>query len=113
MKHTPKGRGGKREGAGRPKTGMPLKASIAKRIPQHRIDEVDALLKGDIIAFPATPARFKPIPYMRAANNPEPFERPLFRARVAAGFPSPADDYVEDELDLNSHLSMMLRPRFF
>lgn len=26
---------------------------------------------------------------------------PLFASRVAAGFPSPADDYVEEQLDLN------------
>jgi len=31
-------------------------------------------------------------------------ELPLFIARVAAGFPSPADDYVEGRLDLNKHL---------
>ncbi len=29
---------------------------------------------------------------------------PLFGSAVAAGFPSPADDYVERALDLNEHL---------
>ena len=29
---------------------------------------------------------------------------PLFLARVSAGFPSPADDYVESALDLNAYL---------
>ncbi len=29
---------------------------------------------------------------------------PLFASGVAAGFPSPADDYVEGSLDLNEHL---------
>lgn len=29
---------------------------------------------------------------------------PLYLAPVAAGFPSPADDYVERALDLNEHL---------
>lgn len=29
---------------------------------------------------------------------------PLFLSRVPAGFPSPADDYVERRLDLNEHL---------
>ena len=28
-------------------------------------------------------------------------ELPLFLERVACGFPSPAQDYVEDRLDLN------------
>ena len=30
--------------------------------------------------------------------------RPLFLVRIAAGFPSPADDYIEKYLDLNEHL---------
>lgn len=30
--------------------------------------------------------------------------RPLYMTQVAAGFPSPADDYIEGQLDLNEHL---------
>jgi len=29
---------------------------------------------------------------------------PLYLSRIAAGFPSPADDYLDDGLDLNEHL---------
>jgi DNA polymerase V len=29
---------------------------------------------------------------------------PVFSSHVPAGFPSPADDYIEDRLDLNEHL---------
>ncbi|MHB1641149.1 MAG: LexA family protein [Acidithiobacillus sp.] len=29
--------------------------------------------------------------------------RPVFISKIAAGFPSPADDYVERRLDLNQH----------
>lgn len=29
---------------------------------------------------------------------------PLFDSTVSAGFPSPADDYIENKLDLNEHL---------
>lgn len=29
---------------------------------------------------------------------------PLYSGRVQAGFPSPADDYIEDKIDLNKHL---------
>ena len=29
---------------------------------------------------------------------------PLYLSRVCAGFPSPADDYIDQELDLNKHL---------
>ncbi|MBU1171044.1 MAG: translesion error-prone DNA polymerase V autoproteolytic subunit [Proteobacteria bacterium] len=40
-------------------------------------------------------------------------ERPLFMASVTAGFPSPADDYVEGRLDLNAHLVKHPAATFF
>ena len=39
--------------------------------------------------------------------------RPLFLAPVPAGFPSPADDYQEGELDLNKHLIKHPSATFF
>lgn len=39
--------------------------------------------------------------------------RPLFLSRVPAGFPSPADDYVEGSLDLNEHLVAHREATFF
>lgn len=44
----------------------------------------------------ATPLDYWPLPV--------PYCRPLMIAPVSAGFPSPADDYVECVLDLNEHL---------
>jgi DNA polymerase V len=38
---------------------------------------------------------------------------PLFGHKVAAGFPSPADDYVEERLDLNSLLVRNRSATFF
>jgi DNA polymerase V len=38
---------------------------------------------------------------------------PLFLARVSAGFPSPADDYLEGRLDLNEHLVKHPAATFF
>jgi DNA polymerase V len=38
---------------------------------------------------------------------------PLYLDRVAAGFPSPADDYVERRLDLNQHLIRHPEASFF
>ena len=38
---------------------------------------------------------------------------PLFTAKVAAGFPSPADDYVEKNLDLNELLVQKPAATFF
>jgi len=40
-------------------------------------------------------------------------ERPLFMVPVAAGFPSPADDYIEGKLDLNRHLIKHPAATFF
>lgn len=39
--------------------------------------------------------------------------RPLFLSGVAAGFPSPADDYIEKMLDLNEHLIRNPAATFF
>ena len=38
------------------------------------------------------------------ADNSSRFRRPLIGSPVPAGFPSPADDYIERSLDLNEHL---------
>lgn len=38
---------------------------------------------------------------------------PLFLSRVPAGFPSPADDYVEASLDLSEHLIRNEKATFF
>jgi DNA polymerase V len=38
---------------------------------------------------------------------------PIYLSRVPAGFPSPADDYVERQLDLNEHLIQRESSTFF
>src|SRR5438093_11443760 len=40
-------------------------------------------------------------------------KRPLFLVPVQAGFPSPADDYLEGRLDLNEHLIAHPAATFF
>lgn len=49
----------------------------------------------------------------RPPPRPPRAARPLFRSRVAAGFPSPADDYVECGLDLNEYLVAHREATFF
>ncbi len=74
-------RGGKREGAGRPSgSGQYKETTKAIRVPISIVDQVKryAQVKG--------------------------YQIPLYGANVAAGFPSPADDYIEGTLDLNEHL---------
>jgi DNA polymerase V len=44
----------------------------------------------------------KVIPILHEALTP--LKLPFFSASVAAGFPSPADDYIEAGLDLNEYL---------
>ncbi len=39
--------------------------------------------------------------------------RPLFLGYVPAGFPSPAEDYLEEQLDLNQHLVKRPAATFF
>ncbi len=50
-----------------------------------------------------------PIPFFSAQR----LSRPLLLSRVPAGFPSPADDYVEGSLDLNEHLVAHREATFF
>ncbi len=39
--------------------------------------------------------------FLRATISPEKLNTPLFQDRVQAGFPSPAQDYIEKGIDLN------------
>ena len=45
-----------------------------------------------------------PLDVSRPATGARVIARPLLASRVQAGFPSPADDYVERSLDLNEEL---------
>ncbi len=42
-----------------------------------------------------------------------PVSRPFYMTAIAAGFPSPADDYIEGSLDLNQHLIKHPAATFF
>ncbi len=52
-------------------------------------------------------------PFRLPADSPGRVCLPLFGHRVAAGFPSPADDYVEDRLDLNELLIQHQEATYF
>ena len=41
------------------------------------------------------------------------YECPVFMVPVSAGFPSPAEDYIEEQLDLNKHLIKHPAATFF
>ncbi len=83
--------GGQRENAGRPK-GRNTYGEATKpiRIPISRIDDIKAFLKkGNQVQLP------------------------LYSNSVSAGFPSPAEDYIECKLDLNEHLIQHPAATFF
>lgn len=46
----------------------------------------------------------QPTTIMLPAMGKQPIRSPLFSHKVAAGFPSPADDYIEGRLSLDEHL---------
>jgi DNA polymerase V len=53
---------------------------------------------------------------VKAIYQPDPstsYKRPLFLVPVSAGFPSPAEDYMEGNLDLNKHLIKHPAATFF
>ena len=52
-------------------------------------------------------------PLFYPTSSPSRLSLPLFNGKVAAGFPSPADDYVEKNLDLNELLVQKPAATFF
>ena len=83
-------RGGLRPGAGRPKGQGKYKESTKPiRIPESLIKEVMNFVES------------------------RGFLLPFYESTVQAGFPSPADDYMENKLDLNEHLIKHPSATFF
>lgn len=92
--------GGKRAGAGAPrKISLPGEQTKVVRIPVGRVAEVREYLQR-------TPARWPDdlIPIGIPAIDALKRELPFFAGKVPAGFPSPAQDYAEGQLDLNEFL---------
>jgi len=88
--------GGTRSGAGRKKElcyGEPTKPI---RVPESFIPVVkDMLIQRKQTLKQLNQELLKPSELLTQIN------RPIFSSSVSAGFPSPADDYVEGQLDLN------------
>ena len=66
-----------------------------------------------LITKPAPPCGLAPFPPRSAADFPPGAAQPEFVLKIPAGFPSPAADYVEDELDLNTYLIKHKAASFF
>ena len=83
-------RGGKRPGAGRPKgQGKYGEATQPIRVPVSMVESIRSFIENRSHALP------------------------LYGCKVSAGFPSPADDYLEGTLDLNEHLIRHPSSTFF
>jgi DNA polymerase V len=97
-----KSHGGKRPGSGRKaRFGEP---TTLVRVPESAkpvVIDFLAELAQKRQAEPTWPSHLTPV---KLAENPTSFKVPLFGHTIRAGFPSPADDYVADTLDLNEHL---------
>lgn len=96
--------GGKREGAGRPMgSGKYKEPTKAIRVPEGSVSFIQDFLE-----------RYPDVTQVGEAPQPEPqsnvvkLKIPLFSSTVAAGYPSPAEDHIDDTLDLNDY--MVQRP---
>ncbi len=94
--------GGKRPGAGRKaKYGEP---TVLVRVPESAKPRIEAFLTNFADPNQAPAQWASQLTLFRPAQNPTVSKVRLFGHTVRAGFPSPADDYVADTLDLNEHL---------
>ena len=97
-------RGGKRENAGRPRgKGKFGELTVAIRIPKSQVTVINEFLDGyqrRKCGSEVTNVGEFFIPEI----SDQPVKLPLFSTKVAAGFPSPADDYVEKRLDISEFM---------
>lgn len=100
--------GGPRPGSGRkPGSGRFREPTRPVRVPESVIPAVRAWLNG-LNECNVPSGAVQPFP-----AHPSVLPLPLFGTRIAAGFPSPADDHLEDSLDLNEHLVQHPAATFF
>ena len=91
-----KTKGGYREGAGR--KAIYDEPTKTMRVPVSRIVEIKNFLACN------KKSTFNDVASITLIN-PTTFKRiPLASEKVAAGFPSPAQDYIDKTLDMNEHL---------
>lgn len=98
--------GGLRKGAGR-KVGSGVYGERTKviRVPESRV--------YDIRDYLARTQSSNIVEFLSIENNLNTNPRVLFEHKVAAGFPSPADDHAEKKLDLNDYLIGQKETTFF
>ncbi len=112
-------RGGKRENAGRPRgQGKFRESTVTMRIPQSQTATIRSFLEA-LQCKRANAASENTIPeeevdeFFTPVISEQPTLLPLFATKVAAGFPSPADDHVEKRLDVSEFLIDHAASTFF
>lgn len=88
--------GGSRKGAGR--KALYDEPTKVVRVPESRIIEIKNYLAN------SHKVKFDDVASISLVNPRSAMNIPLALGKVAAGFPSPAQDYVEKTLDMNEHL---------
>lgn len=105
-------RGGKRKGAGR-KPGSAFKEpTVAMRVPVSQ----EPVIRDFVAAFKRKKQNegLSNVSSIEEPSlSPAIVELPLFSTKVAAGYPSEADDHVEKRLDLNDYLITQADATFF
>ncbi len=100
--------GGARKGAGRKKNSGSFKEETKViRVPISLVDSITPsieMYKSQIKSG---------VEVLLTKGNATELLIPIFTSRVQAGFPSPADDHLEDTLDLNTHLIHHQEATFF
>lgn len=95
--------GGHRPGAGRKKGSGKTEPSVVMRIPKSQQLIVRDLISAHKANLPV-PSRILTLAISRPTATLKNISLPLFSSKVAAGFPSPADEHVEKRLDPNEFL---------
>lgn len=109
-------RGGKRPGAGRkPGQGRYGEGTTVVRVPNSQIVSVGKFLEAYEKRVAGTRKAAKKLAgqMMLPLAEPPAQRIPLYGHSVSAGFPSPADDYIEERLDLNQLLVSNQPATFF
>ena len=113
-------RGGTRPGAGRKKgSSVYGESTKAIRVPESMISQVKSMLRLRQQQFKDIQSESNLLSTSIFTSLAFPAEQlskamiPLFSGKVAAGFPSPADDYIEKTLDLNELLIQKPVATFF
>jgi DNA polymerase V len=105
-------RGGQRPNAGRKKGSSAYgESTTAIRVPESLVPTIKTLLNDRKCQFEQLAN--SPAAILYSTKTPTVIALPLFNGKVAAGFPSPADDYVEKTLDLNELLVQKPAATFF